>query len=81
MAIVPLFKGGQNKDPKTFIIEFKIIYIFETISAQTQKNECNFFLKIVEGEIINMIKGLLVEQKRTCESLFKLFVQFYFFTY
>jgi len=37
MAIVPLFKGGQNKDPKTFLIEFKIVCIFEIVGAQTQK--------------------------------------------
>jgi len=37
MAIVPLFKGGQNKDPKIFLIEFEIVCIFETIGAQTQK--------------------------------------------
>jgi hypothetical protein len=37
MATVPLFEGGQNKDLKTFLIEFKIVCIFETIGAQTQK--------------------------------------------
>jgi hypothetical protein len=37
MAIVPLFEGKQDKDPKTFLMEFKIVCIFETIGTQTKK--------------------------------------------
>jgi hypothetical protein len=74
MAIVPLLKGRQNKDPKTFLIEFKIVCIFETIGWCVNAKTINAIpFRIVEREKINMIKRLHVKQKRTSESIFKMF--------
>lgn len=38
MTNIPLFKGGWNENPKTFLREFKKACIFGAIGAQTQYN-------------------------------------------
>jgi hypothetical protein len=45
MANIPLFKGGQNENFKTFLKDFLKSCIFGVSNAHTQEQWLNFFGK------------------------------------
>lgn len=52
---IPLFKGGQNENLKTFLKDYKKTCIFGIIGTHTQKWRVNFFSKIVGNENFDMV--------------------------